>query len=156
MSNLISLTAAYCLYIAAAAAASDTADLPREQKLALLKQLRKALKQMHAQLQRAEAGPSSQVQSCLASRQSCQCLALCKATRARWAHAVQQHDSQLSSSLHAKLTVSSYREPLLVRVWKPHRHQQWLCQKGMMLCCRLVFNYLPGYACSDYCTAAQL
>lgn len=50
------------LHTAAVIAASDTADLPREQKLALLKQLRKALKQMHAQLQQAEAGPRSQVQ----------------------------------------------------------------------------------------------
>ena len=41
-------------HIAAAVAASDTTELPREQKLALLKQLRKALKQLHAQLQ---AGP---------------------------------------------------------------------------------------------------
>ncbi|KAL3142940.1 hypothetical protein ABBQ38_003225 [Trebouxia sp. C0009 RCD-2024] len=44
--------------------ASDTAELPREQKLALLKQLRKALKQMHAQLQQAEAAPGSQRANC--------------------------------------------------------------------------------------------
>ena len=50
------------LHTAAVIAASDTADLPREQKLALLKQLRKALKQMHAQLRQAEAGPHLQVQ----------------------------------------------------------------------------------------------
>ena len=49
------------LHAAAVVAASDAADLPREQKLALLKRLRKAMKQMYAQLRRAEAGPGSQV-----------------------------------------------------------------------------------------------
>ena len=42
-------------------AESETHDLPREQKLALLKQLRKGLKLLHAQLLQAEAAPALQV-----------------------------------------------------------------------------------------------
>jgi len=44
-------------------AESETHDLPREQKLALLKQLRKGLKLLHAQLLQAEAAPALQVMS---------------------------------------------------------------------------------------------
>ena len=44
-------------------AESETHDLPREQKLALLKQLRKGLKLLHAQLLQAEAAPAMQVPS---------------------------------------------------------------------------------------------
>lgn len=43
-------------------AESETHDLPREQKLALLKQLRKGLQLLHAQLLQAEAAaPAQQV-----------------------------------------------------------------------------------------------
>ena len=42
-------------------AESESDDLPREQKLALLKQLRHAVQLLHRQLSDAEAAPSLQV-----------------------------------------------------------------------------------------------
>ena len=42
-------------------AESESDDLPREQKLALLKQLRHAVQMLHRQLSTVEAAPSLQV-----------------------------------------------------------------------------------------------
>lgn len=99
------------LHSAAFDAASDTADLPREQKLALLKQLRKALKQMNAQLQRAEAGPGSQVQ-------------LVDIQKA----AVGMFSTVYNVDHKRVIALSNYRyflrKLMLVKCWNRHRHQQ--------------------------------